>query len=123
MRICRGAIHERREQSPYRTQPFAPTLATNGLVVESREIKVFVMTGGRSTESAANNLAALVGRARTEAIGLQRASGVLFFMDQGTDRVGALVEQPSFFPNFSGRRNLLLATFGERALGPQGGSG
>lgn len=50
-----------------------------------------VMTGGRSTESAANNLAALIGRARTEAIGLQRASGVLFFMDQATDRVGALV--------------------------------
>jgi hypothetical protein len=49
------------------------------------------MTGGRSTEAAANNLAAVIGRARTEAIGLQKTSGVLFFMDQGTDRVAAVV--------------------------------
>ncbi len=49
------------------------------------------MTGGRSVDAAANTLAAMVGRARTEAIGLQRTSGVLFFMDQGTDRVAAIV--------------------------------
>ena len=33
------------------------------------------------------------------------------------DRVGAIVEQPKFFPNFSGRKNLILLA---RAIGPRG---
>ncbi len=32
-------------------------------------------------------------------------------LDRVIDRIGAIVEQPKFFPNFSGRKNLtLLAT-------------
>ena len=34
------------------------------------------------------------------------------------DRVGALVEQPSFFPNFTGRRNLMLLARA-RGIGPE----
>lgn len=52
------------------------------------------LTGSRSTEAASNQLAALTGRARNEALGLQQVSGVMFFIDPGTLRVnGALVQE------------------------------
>jgi len=49
------------------------------------------MSGGRSIDAAANTLAAVIGRARAEAVGSGRVAGVLFYIDPGTDRVGALV--------------------------------
>lgn len=49
------------------------------------------MTGSRSTEAAQNQLSALLGQARVEAIGLQEPRGVLFFRDPATRRIGAVI--------------------------------
>src|SRR6476469_6956458 len=49
------------------------------------------MSGGRSIDAGANTLAAVIGRARAEAVGSGRVAGVLFYIDPGSDRVGALV--------------------------------
>ena len=46
------------------------------------------MTGGRSTEAAENQISAMLARARTEALGVQEARGVIFFRDPQTQRVG-----------------------------------
>ncbi len=43
-----------------------------------------VITGGRSIESAQNQLAAIVGRARAEAIGQQRGAALSFFRMSAT---------------------------------------
>jgi Tfp pilus assembly protein FimT len=45
------------------------------------------ITGSRSIESAQNQISAIIGRARANAIGLQKVYGVFFFIDPGTDRV------------------------------------
>ncbi len=42
------------------------------------------ITGGRSEEGAANHIAAMLGRARSEAIGLQKITGVAFILDPAT---------------------------------------
>jgi hypothetical protein len=47
------------------------------------------LTGTRSTEGAQNTVAALIGRARVEAIGLQETRGVFFFIEKSSGRVGA----------------------------------
>jgi prepilin-type N-terminal cleavage/methylation domain-containing protein len=82
------------------------------------------LTGGRSTEAAANNLAALLGRARSEAIGLQRTTGILFYMDQATDRVAAVivreVEPPLGTATTAGLIFLDLAPNAEFTLLPPG---
>jgi len=51
------------------------------------------MTGTKSEEAARNTLSAFLGRVRTEAIGLQQTQGVLFFIDQATQRVAAIQVQ------------------------------
>jgi type II secretory pathway pseudopilin PulG len=51
------------------------------------------ITGSRSIETASNNIAAMLARARTEAIGLQQMRGVFFYVDAKTQGVNvALVE-------------------------------
>jgi prepilin-type N-terminal cleavage/methylation domain-containing protein len=45
------------------------------------------ITGSRSVDGAQNQIAAFLGRARSEAIGLQEVRGVFFFLDTRTDRV------------------------------------
>jgi len=47
------------------------------------------MTGGRSIDAASNQLSAMLGRARMEAIGLQEPRGLLFYRDPATQRVAA----------------------------------
>ena len=47
------------------------------------------MSGGRSIDAAQNQLAAVLGAARSEAIGLQKVRGVFFFVDPATERVNA----------------------------------
>jgi prepilin-type N-terminal cleavage/methylation domain-containing protein len=49
------------------------------------------MTGGRSTEAAHNQLSAVMGRARLEAMGLQEVRGVMFYRDPQTQRVAAVL--------------------------------
>jgi len=49
------------------------------------------MTGGRSIDAAQNQLAAVLGAARAEAIGLQKVRGVFFYLDPATDRVNAAI--------------------------------
>src|SRR2546430_12886721 len=41
-----------------------------------------LIRGSRSVEGAENQIAALIGRARADAIGLQKPFGVLFFIDK-----------------------------------------
>lgn len=49
-----------------------------------------MITGGRSIDSTQNIISALLGRARSEAIGLQRVRGLWFFIDpRSPDRVSA----------------------------------
>lgn len=45
------------------------------------------LTGSRSEQAAQNTLSAFLSRARTDAIGLQKVEGVLFFIDPANDRV------------------------------------
>lgn len=47
------------------------------------------MTGGRSVDAAMNQLSAMLGRARMQAIGLQEPHGLLFYRDPATERVAA----------------------------------
>lgn len=50
-----------------------------------------VMTGGRSLDAGGNTMAAFIARAREEAVGKQRITGVLFFHDIRTDRTAAVL--------------------------------
>lgn len=70
-----------------------------------------VLTGSNSTESANNQLSAALGRARTEAMGLQEVRGVMFFRDVESKRVGVVlvreVPAPVTLPPFpTGPANL-----------------
>lgn len=57
------------------------------------------MTGGRSVDAAQNQLAAVLGGARSEAIGLQKVRGVFFYVDPATERVNAaLVREADYTP-------------------------
>jgi type II secretory pathway pseudopilin PulG len=57
------------------------------------------MSGGRSIDAAQNQLAAVLGAARAEAIGLQKVRGVFFYVDPATERVNAaLVEETAAPP-------------------------
>src|SRR5437762_8472270 len=53
------------------------------------------MSGGRSVDAAQNQLAAVLGAARAEAIGLQKVRGVFFYVDPRTERVNAAIVQES----------------------------
>lgn len=58
------------------------------------------MSGGRSIDAAQNQLAAILGAARAEAIGLQKVRGVFFYVDPATERVNAaLVREVAYTPN------------------------
>jgi prepilin-type N-terminal cleavage/methylation domain-containing protein len=48
-----------------------------------------LLSGTKSIDGAENNLSAMLGRARADALGLQKDTGVFFFIDPGTDRVTA----------------------------------
>jgi type II secretory pathway pseudopilin PulG len=61
------------------------------------------MTGGRSVDAAQNQLAAVLGVARSEAIAQQRVRGVMFYLDPATERVDvALVQEAIYTPTGSG---------------------
>lgn len=58
------------------------------------------MSGGRSIDAAQNQLAAILGAARAEAIGLQKVRGVFFYIDPATERVNAaLVREVGYTPS------------------------
>lgn len=48
------------------------------------------LTGSKSTQAAENTMAAVLARTRSDAIGLQQPEGVLFVLDQTTNRVTLL---------------------------------
>src|ERR1043165_6023441 len=52
-----------------------------------------VLQGNRSTDAAQNQLQALMNEARMNAIGLQRDSGVMFYLDPSTKRVNTVLVQ------------------------------
>ena len=49
------------------------------------------MTGGRSVDAATNQLSAMLGRVRMEAIGLQEPRGLMFYRDPATQRIAARI--------------------------------
>lgn len=56
-----------------------------------------LISGNKSVDAANNQISALLGRARNEAIGLQEVRGVFFYPDPATNRyVAALVRTPQF---------------------------
>jgi prepilin-type N-terminal cleavage/methylation domain-containing protein len=84
----------RRPRGARRAAPAAFTL-TEMLVVIGIIVLVALLaipsfralSGGRSTEAAQNVVSAVLSRARTEALGLQQARGVLFYRDTESGRV------------------------------------
>jgi len=62
------------------------------------------LTGSRSIDAAENKVASYIANTRTEAIGLQRIEGVLFYLDTLSDRVGciAVAETPRQGGDISG---------------------
>lgn len=84
-------------RDPQSKVPNAFTL-TEMLIVVSIIIIVLAMaipafrfiSGSRSTESAQNQVASLLSRARADAIGLQKIHGVFFYIDPATDRVACV---------------------------------
>src|SRR5438309_1358333 len=50
-----------------------------------------VISGGRSIDAAQNQLAAVISRARTDAVALQEERGVFFYIDPDTGRVAAVL--------------------------------
>src|SRR3954468_996764 len=57
-----------------------------------------LIRGGRSTDSAENQVAAMLGHARADAIGLQQPHGILFFIDPSTDRVNVAEVYAADYP-------------------------
>src|SRR4051812_29047662 len=49
------------------------------------------ITGGRSIDGAQNQISAMLGRARTEAIGLQEVRGLLFYIDPVNGRLNCTI--------------------------------
>src|SRR5258706_10675093 len=63
-----------------------------------------VLQGNRSSDAAQNQLQALINQARMNAIGLQRDSGVMFYIDPSTRRINTVLvqgtdPQPNDLPN------------------------
>jgi prepilin-type N-terminal cleavage/methylation domain-containing protein len=50
-----------------------------------------VITGSRSVEAAQNNISAFLGRARSEAIGLQEVRGVFFYIERRSGNIGMAI--------------------------------
>jgi prepilin-type N-terminal cleavage/methylation domain-containing protein len=91
---CVNAVKRRRRRRADSAFTLTELLIVIGIIVILIAIAVPAfrsMSGGRSIDAAANTLAAVIGRARAEAIGSGRYAGVLFYIDPGSDRVGALV--------------------------------
>jgi prepilin-type N-terminal cleavage/methylation domain-containing protein len=57
------------------------------------------LTGSKSVESANNQLAGILGRARGEAIALQETRGIAFFLDSDTQRVQVIEVHQSQYPS------------------------
>jgi prepilin-type N-terminal cleavage/methylation domain-containing protein len=58
-----------------------------------------IIRGSRSTDSAQNQIAAMIGHARADAIGLQKIHGVMFFIDPATNRVNAAEVTEADYPD------------------------
>ena len=86
---------------PRRAFTLTELLIVIGLIVLviSLAVPAFrAMSGGRSVDAAQNQLAAVLGAARAEAIGLQKVRGVFFYRDTGTNRVSAALVQEAAPP-------------------------
>ena len=57
-----------------------------------------LIRGSRSIDSAQNQIAAMIGKARSDAIGLQQIHGVMFFLDPATDRVSVAEVYAADYP-------------------------
>ena len=69
----------------------AISLAGNVLIVALAVPAFNAMTGGRSVDAATNQLSAMLGRVRMEAIGLQEPRGLMFYRDTATQRIAARI--------------------------------
>jgi ABC-2 type transport system ATP-binding protein len=91
-----------------------PVKALDGLDLEVPEGGVFGFLGANGAGKT-TTIRAIVGHLRTNR-GSLRVLGAEIpnALPTVIDRIGALVEQPSFFPGFSGRRNLELLARGRK---------
>ncbi|MCZ7536787.1 MAG: ABC transporter ATP-binding protein [Acidimicrobiia bacterium] len=101
-----AAIEIRDLRKTYRSRR-GPVAALDGLDLDVPEGGVFAFLGANGAGKT-TTIRALVGHLR--ATGSVRVLGaeVPRELPKVIDRIGALVEQPSFFPGFSGHRNLSL---------------
>ncbi len=67
-----------------------------------------LIRGGRSIDSAQNQVAAMIGKARSDAIGLQQIHGVMFFLDPASDRVNVAEVYATDYPAANGDRDVYL---------------
>ncbi len=58
-----------------------------------------VLSGSKSTEAATNQISAVLGQARAEAIGVQEIRGVMFFIDPSNGRVSMAMVRDSGYQN------------------------
>jgi len=94
MHTPKSQLRRRRHTCPPRAFTLTELLIVIGLIVLLIALAVpafRAMTGGRSIDAAQNQLAAVLGAARAEAIGLQKVRGVLFYLDPATGRVNAAI--------------------------------
>src|SRR4051812_16510017 len=61
-----------------------------------------LLSGGKSIEGATNQVSAALGRARAEAIGLQKVTGLMFFVDPRTQRRSVAIVQEVDHPAATG---------------------
>src|SRR2546423_14319985 len=66
-----------------------------------------LIRGSRSVEGAENQVGAMLGRARADAIGLQKPFGVMFFIEPTQDRVAIAEGYATDYPT-SGTRDVYL---------------
>src|SRR4051812_21386550 len=58
-----------------------------------------LIRGSRSVESAENQISALIGRARSDALGLQKTVGIMFFLDPVTERINVAEVVAADYPD------------------------
>src|SRR5215211_6501972 len=93
-----GAWRRRMNSSSFRSAfTLTEILIVIGIIVLLIALAVpafSLITGGKSIEGATNQLSAALGRARAEAIGLQKPTGVMFFIEPRSQRAMiAIVKQ------------------------------
>ena len=85
--IIRSARRRRRPDVAFTLTELLIVMAVIVLALALAVPAIRALTGNKSEQAAQNTLSAFLGQARTEAIGLQKVCGVMFYIDPASDRV------------------------------------